>query len=75
MPRTNVNKTETKYRRFNDFVRGEMKRRRQNLGMLADYLNMSRSSLSLRLLGQVEWTFKEFLETLEYLEVDISEIF
>ena len=75
MPRTLVNKTQYKYSRFNDFVRGELKRRHQNLNALADYLNMSRSSLSLRLLGQVEWTFKEVLNTLEYLEVDIKEIY
>ena len=74
MPRTLVNKTQYRYSRFNDFVRGELKRRHQNLNTLADYLNMSRPSLSLRLLGEVEWTFKEVLNTLEYLEVDINEI-
>lgn len=74
MPRTLVNKTQYRYSRFNDFVRGELKRRHQTLNALADYLNMSQSSLSLRLLGQVEWTFKEVLETLEYFEIDLCEI-
>lgn len=75
MPRTLVNKTQYKYSRFNDFVRGEMKRRHESLNALADYLNLSRSSVSYRLLGEVEWTFKEVLDTLEYLETDFADIY
>lgn len=74
MPRTNVNQCQTKYRRFNDWVRGELKTRHDNQGNLAQYLNLSRSSLTLRLLGKVEWTFKEVLNTAEYFGVDIAEI-
>ncbi len=75
MPRTLVDKTQYRYSRFNDFVRGELKRRHQNQDMLADYLNMSRPSLTYRLLGEVEWTFREVLNTLEYFGIDTSEIF
>lgn len=74
MPRTNVNKCQTQYRRFNDWVRSELKLRHDNQGNLARYLNLSRSSLTLRLLGKVEWTFKEVLNTAEYFGVDIAEI-
>ena len=75
MPRTNVDRPKTQYRRFNDFVRGELKRRHQSQDKLAEYLNMSRPSLSYRLLGEVEWTFLEVLKTLEYFGIEISEIY
>ena len=75
MPRTKVDLTGYKYRRFNDYVRGELKRKHKSQEMLANYLNMKRPSLTLRLLGKVEWTFREVLDTLEYLETEITEIF
>ena len=70
MPRTRVDKTSYMISRFNDFVRGELKRKRKSQQVLADYLGMSRSSLSLRLLGEVKWTIEEVLETLEFFGVD-----
>ena len=74
MPRTKVDIPKTLYRKFNDWVRGELKRRHQTQNSLAEYLNISRSSLTLRLLGQVEWSFLEVLNTMEYFGVDIAEI-
>ncbi len=74
MPRTNVDKPKTQYRQFNDFVRGELRRRHQSQDKLAQYLNMSRPSLTYRLLGEVEWTFLEVLNTLEFFGIEINEI-
>ena len=74
MPKTNVNMTQSKLRRFSDYVRGELRRRHEPQDRLADYLNMSRSSLTLRLNGKIEWTLKDFFNTLEYFKADINEI-
>ena len=73
MPRTMVDKTSYMISRFNDYVRGELKRRRKPQQALADYLGISRPSLSLRLLGEVKWTMEEVLETFEFLEFDTLE--
>ena len=74
MPRTKVDITGFQYRKFNDFVRGELKRRRLSQGKLAEYLNMERASLTYRLSGDTEWKFKEVLETLEFFDVGLDEI-
>ena len=74
MPKTNVNRIAIQYRRFNDWVRGELKYRHMNQAELAEYLNLSRSSLTLRLLGKVEWTFKEVLNTCEFFDRTLEEI-
>ena len=74
MPRTNVNQCQAQYRRFNDWVRGELKLRHDSQENLAQYLNLNRKSLYKRLSGKVEWTFKEVLNTAEYFGVDIAEI-
>ena len=73
MPRTRVDKTAYMITRFNDYVRGELKRRKKPQKALADYLGISRPSLSLRLLGEVKWTMEEVLETFEFLEFDTLE--
>ena len=73
MPRTRVDKTSYLISRFNDFVRGELKRLKKPQKALADYLGISRPSLSLRLLGEVKWTMEEVLETFEFLEFDTLE--
>ena len=70
MPRTYVDKTSYMISRFNDYVRGELKRTRKSQQVLADYLGMSRSSLTLRLLGEVKWTMEEVLDTFEFFEFD-----
>ena len=73
MPRTRVDKTAYMITRFNDYVRGELKRLKKPQKALADYLGISRPSLSLRLLGEVKWTMEEVLETFEFLEFDTLE--
>ena len=75
MPRTNVNRVKTKYRRFNDWLRGELKDRHIRQKELADYLNIEQSTLSLRINGKVEWLFRDVLEVLYFLGVGFDEVF
>lgn len=64
----------TQLRHFNDFVRGELRRRNETQEGLATYLGVNRSTLSYRLSGQIEWSFRDVLKTCEYLDRQIEEI-
>lgn len=74
MPRTIVNPVETKYRHFNDWVRGELKRRHMSQSKLAVYLNIGRTTLTGRLNGQIEWPFRDVLEVFWFFGVSVGEI-
>ena len=74
MPRTNVDKVATNYRRFNDFVRGELRRRKIRQDSLAEYLNVSRSTITNRLNGNIEWSLRDAFKTIEFLGADLTEI-
>lgn len=74
MPKTTPNTTSKEYRMFNDWLRGELKRRKINQSTMAYYLNLSRKSLVMRLSGQVEWTFREVLEVMDFLECKLTEV-
>ena len=74
MPRVNVNYAESKYRRFNDWLRGEMKRRKINQDDLATYLNCDRRTLGCRLNGSIKWSFYDVLEVVHYFDTDFDEI-
>ena len=74
MPRTTVDPVSKQYRVFNDWVRSELVRRKKKQEELAFYLNLSRKSLVLRLSGKVEWSFREVLQVLEFLETSIGEV-
>lgn len=64
----------TSIRHFNDFVRGEIRDRNETQEGLASYLNVSRSTLSYRLSGKVEWSLRDFLRTAEYFGMDPREL-
>ena len=68
MPRTNVDKVQTQYRNFCDWLRGERKERKIRQKELADYLGMSQSQYSKRENGEVEWLYREVLKIKDYLE-------
>jgi transcriptional regulator with XRE-family HTH domain len=69
------NKADILYKRFNDFVRGELKRRKQTQADLAEYLNIERTALSHRLCNITPWTFKEVLYVCEFFgKENVSEI-
>lgn len=74
MPRTTIDKVGTSYRRFNDWLRGELRRRHIKQDTLAEYLNISRPTLTLRLNGTIQWMFWDVLKVMEYLDADFSEI-
>ena len=74
MPRTNVNRVKTKYRRFNDWLRGEMKSRKVRQAELAEYLNISQATLSKRMNGEIGWLFEDVLEVLEYFNASFEEV-
>lgn len=61
-----INNVDIEIRRFNDYVRGELKRRHIGQQTLADYLGVSRSTLSYRLSGQIEWSYRDYLKVCEY---------
>lgn len=74
MPRTNVDKVGTYYRRFNDFIRGELHRKKIKQDALADYLNVNRSTITNRLNGRIEWSLRDAFKAAEFLDVDLKEI-
>ena len=74
MPRTNVNPVETKYRKFNDWLRGELSRRKMKQKELAEYLGIEQPTLSCRLNGTIKWDFWDVLEVLDLFETSLEEI-
>ena len=74
MPRTNVDMTGRYIRRFNDWLRGEMKRKKVNQTVLAEYLHIAQQTLSLRMCGVSEWPFRDVLEVCEYFGTDLANI-
>lgn len=75
MPKTNVDRVATKYRRFNDWLRGELKEQRKTQTELADYLNIEQPTLSQRMNGVIEWPFRDVLKVLEYFNASFEEVF
>ena len=61
-------------RRFNDTVRGELRRRKQKQKDLAEYIGLSSGEISRKLTGEHEWGFKDVLKTCEFLEISIGDI-
>lgn len=74
MPRTNVDRIGSEYRRTSDFIRGEMRRKKVSQSALADYIGCDQSGLSKRLSGQVEWSYREILGAFELLESSLTEV-
>lgn len=64
----------TKLRLFNDFTRGELRRRHITQDKLADYLSISRSTLTNRLNGVIEWSLRDALKVAEFFDVDLDEV-
>ena len=66
MGRRTVEDTATKIRRFNDRIRGELKRQKKNQTELAYYIGTDQSGLSLRMNEKRTWTLKEYFNVLEF---------
>ena len=59
---------------FNDWLLGEMRRRKIHQKDLAGYIGIDQCGVSKRLSGITEWSFREVLEVLDYMEVSITEV-
>lgn len=75
MPRTNVNRVKIKYRRFNDWLRGEMSEQKVKQAELAEYLNIEQPTLSKRMNGEIQWPFMDVLEVMDYFDASFEEVF
>lgn len=73
MTRQTVDATGTKLRRFNDWVRGELKRQKKNQTELATYVGIDQPGLSMRLGDKRAWTLKEYFNVLEFFGVTDAE--
>ena len=58
-----------KYRQFNDFLRGELRRKHLSQEQVAEWLNLSRTGISKRLNGEVEWGLKEIMSLFDLMEI------
>lgn len=74
MPKTNTDQVTVRYRRFNNFVRGELRARHLKHEDLANYLGIERSTLTARLLGRIEWSLRDALRVLEFFGCGFDEI-
>ena len=74
MPRTTLDKPTTSYRRFNDWVRGELRRQKKSQTDLARYIGIDQCGISKRLSGSTSWGFMEALNAVEYLGGELTEI-
>lgn len=76
MARATVDPIGTRYRRFNDWVRGRLRENKKRQTELAEYLNISPPSLCQRLSGRTPWEFKEALGTVMFFDdsCDFNEI-
>ena len=63
-----------KLNRFNDFVRGELKRKKISQEDIVYRIGIERSGVSRRLSGQIDWTIREVIILSEVLEVPIGEM-
>ena len=74
MTRSTCDTVGTKIRQFNDFIRGELKRKRKTQADLAEYLGIERSTLTYRLNGDSAWPFKDALKVLEFFDTTLEKI-
>ena len=60
-----------KLNKFNDFVRGELRRKKISQSDAAYRIGIPQSGLSKRLSGQTPWTIREIFIVYDILELDI----
>lgn len=66
------NKVSKDYRQLNDYLRGEMRRKKLNQASLAYSLNLPQSGISERLSGKTDWTVWELLNVFEILGISFD---
>jgi len=63
-----------KVNKFNDYVRGELKRNHISQSDAAYRLGIPQSGLSNRLSGKVEWTMREVFMLADIININLEEI-
>lgn len=66
------NKVSRDYNQLNDYLRGELRRKKISQEALAYSLNISRVSVSSKLSGKKDWTVWELLNIFELLEISFN---
>lgn len=66
------NKVSRDYNQLNDYLRGELRRKKISQESLAYSLNISRVSVSSKLSGKKDWTVWELLNIFELLEISFN---
>lgn len=64
------NKPDRDYNKLNDFLRGEMRRKKVNQARVGEYLHIPQTAVSNRLSGKTEWTLREIMKIYELLGVE-----
>ena len=64
------NTADRTYKQLNDFIRGEMKRKKIKQEDVAYRLNLQQATISQKLNGKVEWTLREIIIVYEMLEIE-----
>ena len=64
------NTVDRKYEKLNDFIRGEMRRKKIKQEDVAYRLNLQQASISQKLNGKVEWTLREIIIVYEMLGIE-----
>lgn len=66
------NKVSRDYNQLNDYLRGELRRKKISQEALAYSLNISSVSVSNKLSGKKDWTVWELLNIFELLEISFN---
>ena len=64
------NSIDKKYVKFNDYLRGELRRRKLSQSQVAIWLNLPQTSVSQRLSGKTEWTVREIMSLYDLMEIE-----
>ena len=63
-----------KKNRINDFIRGELKRRKLSQEELSYRLGLQQTGISKRLSGQTDWSLGELILLCEVLEIQLGDL-
>lgn len=67
MPKVYLSKEERETNRFNDFIRGELRRQGYRFEDLANELNLPTPSVTNRINRKSRWSLEEIIATLAFL--------
>lgn len=73
--RMTLNKTRIQAKRFGEFIRSCRIEKGKSQTELGAYIGLSRIAVMNRELGREDWTLKQALDSLEFLEKDPKEAF